>query len=54
MICRILDGRNKKVMTFESRRGQNEKKTDFVICKNVFLFNFFLAGPLALHFKNDL
>jgi hypothetical protein len=44
---------------FESRRGQNEKnknKMRFAIRKNIFsllLFSF-LAGLLALHFKDDL
>jgi hypothetical protein len=41
-------------MRFENKRGQNEKKTGFAIQKMYFLYNFFLAGPLALHFQDEL
>jgi hypothetical protein len=41
-------------MRFESRRGQNEKKAHFAIQKTYFLYSSILAGPLALHFKDDL
>jgi hypothetical protein len=33
---------------------KNEKKTCFVIWRNVFSLLFFLATLLALHFKDDL
>jgi hypothetical protein len=33
---------------------KNEKKRCFAIRKNVFSLLLFLAGPLALHFKDDL
>jgi hypothetical protein len=45
--------KNKKVMRFESRRGQNEKKRSLQFEKTYFLYYSFLAGPLALHFKDD-
>jgi hypothetical protein len=41
-------------MRFEKKRGQNEKKTHFESLKTHFLYSFFLAGPLALHFQDDL
>jgi hypothetical protein len=41
-------------MRFESRRGQNEKKRVLQFEKTYFLYSSFLAGPLALHFKDDL
>jgi hypothetical protein len=37
-------------MRFESKRGQNKEKWE----KTYFLYCSFLAGPLALHFKDDL
>jgi len=40
-------------MRFESRRGQNEKKRSLQFEKTYFLYYSFLAGPLALHFKDD-
>jgi hypothetical protein len=33
---------------------KNEKRTHFASCKNVFSLQLFLAGPLALDFKDDL
>jgi formate hydrogenlyase subunit 4 len=42
---------------FESRRDQNEQKWKKHILQFVetyFLYNVFLVGPLALHFKDDL
>jgi hypothetical protein len=42
-------------MRFESWRGQNEKnekKTHFIFEKMYFLYSFFLAGLLTLHFKD--
>jgi hypothetical protein len=50
---------SKKVMRFESRRGQNEekwkKKRSSQFEKTYFLYcSSFLGGPLALHFKDDL
>jgi hypothetical protein len=45
-------------MRFESKRAQNEKKmkkkNTFCNWKNIFSLVLFLAGPLALHFKDDL
>jgi hypothetical protein len=44
-------------MRFESRRGQNEKKRKKKVLKfekTYFLYNSFLACPLALHFQDDL
>jgi len=44
-------------MMFESRRGQNERKLIKHILQFVemyFLYNVFLVGPLAFHFKDDL
>jgi len=44
-------------MRFENKRGQNEEKekiNTFYNLKNKFLYFFFLAGHLALHFKDDL
>jgi hypothetical protein len=44
-------------MRFESKRGQNEEKNKinaFYNLKFFFLYFFFLAGHLALHFKDDL
>jgi hypothetical protein len=44
-------------MRFESRRGQNEKnekKHILQFVKKYFIYNFFLADPLASHFKDDL
>ncbi len=50
--------RNKKIMSFESKRGQNEEKwKNNAICnlkKTYFLYYSFLASYLALHFKDDL
>jgi hypothetical protein len=49
--------RNKKMVRFESRMGQTEekwKRTRFTIRKKYFLYCSFLAGLLALHFKDDL
>jgi len=48
---------NKKYESYdESRKGQNEKKDKHILqfVKTYFLYNFFLVGPLALHFKDDL
>jgi len=33
---------------------KNEKKMHFAIQKTYFLYCYFFAGPLALHFKGDL
>jgi hypothetical protein len=33
---------------------KNEKKRVLQFGKTYFLYNSFLAGPLALHFKDDL
>jgi len=44
-------------MRFESRRGKNEKNEKKHMLQSVkmyFLYNFFLASPLALHFQDDL
>jgi hypothetical protein len=41
-------------MRFESRRGQNEKKHILQFEKMYYLYSSFLAGPLILHFKDDL
>jgi hypothetical protein len=43
-------------MRFESRWGQNEGKKEEVLQlkKMYFLYSSFVAGPLALHFKDDL
>jgi hypothetical protein len=44
-------------MRFESKRGQNKEKWKKHILqfeKTYFLYSYFLAGPLALHFKNHL
>jgi hypothetical protein len=41
-------------MRFESRRGQNEKKHILQFEKTYSLYNYFLAGPLTLHFKDHL
>jgi hypothetical protein len=41
-------------MRFESRKGQNEKKRILQFEKMYFLYYFFWAGLLALHFKDDL
>ncbi len=53
----MMKNEKKKVMRFEIRRGQN----DFIFLKNMFCkskkhiyFYCFLAGFLALHFKDDL
>jgi hypothetical protein len=62
MICQTLSGipitfklfkmnKNKKVMRFENKRVQNEKKHILQFVKTYFPYNFFWAGPLALHFK---
>ncbi len=70
MICKTLDDtpitlinhlkwiRNQKVMRLESRSGQNEeikKKKNFLQLEKPYSFYCaFLAGPLALHFQDDL
>jgi hypothetical protein len=41
-------------MRFERKRGQNEKKHILDLKKQLFFTGFFLAGPLALHFQDDL
>jgi hypothetical protein len=41
-------------MRFESRRVQNGKKRSLQFEKTYFLYYSFLAGALALHFKDDL
>jgi hypothetical protein len=45
-------------MSSKNMRGQNEEKwkekTHFAIKKTYFIYCSFLAGPLALHFKDDL
>jgi len=44
-------------MRFESRKDQNEqkrKKKHFADFKKKIIYNFFLVGPLVLHFKDDL
>jgi hypothetical protein len=45
-------------MRFESRSGKNEEKLKInVFCnlkKHIFLYCSFLAGPLALHIRDDL
>jgi hypothetical protein len=44
---------NKKVMRFESKRGQNEEKwKKNAICN--LKKRIFFTGSLALHFKDDL
>ncbi len=45
---------NKKVMGFESKRGQNEKKHILQFEKTYLLYYFFFASPLALRFQGDL
>jgi hypothetical protein len=43
-------------MRFECRRGQNEKKWKKNILQFVkayFLYKVYLAGPFALHFKDN-
>ncbi len=49
--------RNKKVMRFEIKRGQNDfvfEKCILEVDKTYFLYYYFLAGFLALHFKDEL
>jgi hypothetical protein len=41
-------------MKFGSKRGQNEEKCALQFEKTYFLYCSFLAGLLALHFKDDL
>jgi len=41
-------------MRFESKRGQNEKKHSLQFEKMFFFYCYFLAGPLTLHFQDDL
>jgi len=45
---------NKKVMRSESKRGQNEEKCNLQYRKRFFFNYSFLAGPLPLHFEDDL